>query len=217
LLWPPPHGQSPFVLQPQLPDTQAVPLLHPLVVQSVHAPPLVPLVPQLAAAVPLTQLPEPAPLQHPPLHAVCVLPPQPIAQQVTPQRCAAVSQASNNLQCAWSLQPHVPPTELLMHCWLSALVAQSAHMPPVSPHAISVVPATHVVPLQQPVSQGDPGSAQLPVHTLPMQDFIVAGRQSAVTLHSTHVAAGEQYGFAVLVQTEHMPPPVPQAPAVVPG
>jgi hypothetical protein len=55
-------------LQPQLCDTQAVPLSHPLVVQSMQAPPLAVLFPQAEGSVPSTQMLVEGSQHPPPLH-----------------------------------------------------------------------------------------------------------------------------------------------------
>jgi len=92
------------------------------------------------------------------------------------------------------------------------VTAQTAQVPPPSPHAPVVVPGWHVVPPQQPPLQGD-DAVQLVEHAPPLHAF--PERQSDSVLQPqappTHAEplSPEQSAQAT--------PPEPQAPEALPG
>ena len=103
--------------------------------QGAHARPLTPQAPFWSPATHVPPM-----LQHPPLQAW-------VASHVLWHWWVAVLQDSSGAQSLALLQPQAPP---LSHTWPMPEVRQSLHMPPVVPHAPGAVPATHVVPEQQP-------------------------------------------------------------------
>jgi hypothetical protein len=192
-------GQSAADEQPQLaPNRQAWPL--PLFVQSLQRP----LEPHAEPLVPGWQLLA----QQPTLH-VCV------AEQAVVHAWVTESHALLLGQSAAVLQPHAPPPLVATHAPPSGLPLHIAHAPPCAPHAPAMVPATHVVPLQQPplhgwlalqvVTQLFAGEHELPIG------------QSLVTLQPHCCEPRHTWPALLALQSTHAPPAAPHAPVEVPA
>jgi hypothetical protein len=195
-------GQSVARLQPQLPPLALAMHSTPLageVTQLVHAPPFDP---QVATAVPALHI---VPAQQPPLQ---VRPPE----QEVEHSLLAVLHASPLAHSVDSglMQPHLPAT----HALLSVPPEQLRQVPPIEPHAPGAVPSTQVLVMsQQPPLQVAP-PAQLVEH-LPVVPHADSDGQS-LAMPQPHAPATHAWPFALLVQSTHAPPLLPQLAAAVP-
>jgi hypothetical protein len=149
--------------------------------------------------------------QAPPLapQAVTVLPATqvPLEQQPPLQRLVALQAPLHvPLLHAWSAGQSVselqPQTWVLKHTWPRPLVVQLAQATPPVPQAVLLVPATQVVPLQQPVGQLVLSQTHLPL----TQRCPAAQGDPAPHVHLPPVQVS-----AVVPQLTQVPPLAPQA------
>jgi hypothetical protein len=180
-------------LQPHTPATHAVPLALPA--QLMQA---APLVPQVVPPLPLTQVPA---LQQPPLHGW-------LASQVVVHALVTLH-ASPIGQSPTTLQPQLPA----MHCAPSA-PPQVWHIAPELPHALTMLPATQLVPLQQPPLQVWP-LAQLVEHRCVVVLHALPLGQSPGSVQP-HAPPMQLCPFALEVQSRQLPL-APHALGVLPG
>jgi hypothetical protein len=202
---PPPHAsraaQSVGFTQPHAPPlaTAMQAMLSFAIAQSVQAPPDEP---HAVAPVPATQ---PPPEQQPPLHALCIAPPQ-----FGVQLCVPRSQARPDGQSVAALQPHAPATQ----AWPALALVQSTHALPVEPHALAPVPlgGTQLMPSQQPPLQTRPAHAVEQVRVDTLHAWPIGQSAALVQPHAPETQA---WPALALVQSTHALA-LPHAPGLVP-
>jgi hypothetical protein len=196
-------GQFDAVLQPQvppLPDVSAMHLL-PIVLVTPQLMQLFPVSPQAASAVPAAQVPA---LQQPPLHW------KPPAQLVE-HSFVVVLQALPVEQSPGTVQPHLPATQT----WLSAPVEQLRQAPPIAPQALAAVPATQLVPSQQPPLQARPPT-QLDWQVCVVVLHACIDGQSVAALQPQLPPARQAWPSGLALQSLQLLPVAPHLVCVVP-
>ena len=112
------------------------------------------------------------------------------------------------------LQPHEVP---FSHTWPTPEVVQSLHPPPVAPHALPAVPATHLEPEQHPPLH----AVVLPPQAVEQVWVVVlhawSDGQSVGALHPQLPPERHACPAPLLAQLAHTVPLPPHTAAVVPG
>jgi hypothetical protein len=118
-------------------------------------------------------------------------------------------------QSAAEVQPQFPPPAAARHC-APALPLHTEHIAPLAPHALVLVPATQVVPLQQPPLHADcVAPPQLALHVCVDESHACPVGQSAGALQP-HAPDTHAWPIALAVQSTQLCIEPPHALAEVP-